>query len=196
MQGPKNKVIIDKNKPLMERMSALESFLEDVLPKIAEDQGRIVKGVQEAINKIQFVNSKTAEVVEAIIGAMGPDFAQKVNETAKSNKLQRDERVASNQKAQLAEMIANNKLKAVDSIHEKTLIVCKPYNKVGEDKWEATPPFYMHLSTTELTENDLKPNLGKKVGDFLTNLEPDHKFEVLELYEVVLETPAKQGTNS
>jgi hypothetical protein len=173
--GPKNQLILDRNKPIMERLAALE----DLVSSLKERQGQIIKSTQEVVNKLQFINSKTAEVVEAVISALGTDFAAKVEQAAKANKVSRDEKVATLQKAQVTEALAAGKLKIVETVSEQTLIVGKELKNN-----EVSPPGYHQITFSEV-DNTIKAQLlGKKVGDQVKALN-DVTFEITELYESV-----------
>ena len=187
MSGPKNKKVFDKNKLIAERLVNIEDFLTE----LHAGHTRLVEGVQKGIDQLQFVNSKTAEVVEGIVTALGEDFKTKLNDAIKVNKAARDERVAAVQKQQVADAVKANKLKSVDTVSELCLIVGR---EIKDDK--VVPPGYIQEEWAKLDES-LKPQLlGKTVGTIVTTL-TGSAFEVTEVYEPVYEeVPATPPTES
>ena len=174
--GPKNLLALNRNKPILERLTAIE----DAINALVTDREDLGKSIQSTVDKLQFVNGKTAEVVEAVITALGADFKPKIDEAAKANDKARKERIAALQSAQVAELVANNKLKSVTEVSDKSLIVGRELDANNE---------VIHPGRAEILFSEVDPAIqtelkGKTVG-YMLEAKNSTKFEVTEIYEAV-----------
>lgn len=174
MQGPRNKVAMDRSKTTSERLDELNSKVEALI----QDRGRLVVGIQSALDKISNLNGKTAEVVDALVHALGDEFRPKLDSSIRFKRDERAAKLAAHQKAELEELLKANKIKPVNLISHQSLLVGRMFDKDGN----VVHPGRSQLEFQDLHDNLQPEYLGKPVGSVLPAAD-GYSFELLEVYE-------------
>jgi hypothetical protein len=149
--------------------------LEQIIPKL-------VDATNNAVGQLQSQLSQAVETLDAIIGILGPDaVSTAVLEARQTRAVNNSEQ----QKAKLAEEVAAGRVKVVDVVTEKSLLVFK---ETGKDGAEVVPS-RVQFAATQLKPEFREQLLGKGAGASITDAENGHTFEITEILEPVEGSP-------
>jgi hypothetical protein len=169
----------------VEELEATVEVLKTNLQTLQEGQSNIINSSNEEFTKLNTKVGSLAELVRALIDAVGPAEVERV---VKATRQADDVTSVENMKAEIVKGIAKGELKTAEAISDKSLLVFVEKDPSGVVLEYGSRKQWLFSQVGDAFKPQL---LGKDVGAILT-APNGATFEVVEFYDTVanaVETP-------
>lgn len=170
------RVLSKRTNNALDRLDAVEQALPQILGSLNQTLGQFS----------QQLNAQ-GEVVEALVQALGRETVEGI---IKDTRERKGQELMEQEKAALEELVSSGAVAKVDKVSEKTIIVGREINPDGTVRSPGRAQVPYARVTTELKEKFLG-----QTSPFAVDLPNGGKFEVQELFEVVMK-PEEPKTES